>query len=96
MLFPIVTGVLLALRVPFGAIAAVLMLLGAQWYVLFNVLAGASAIPHDLDEAADVYAMKGARPLADAVRPRGASRSSSRASSRPREARGTPRSSPRR
>jgi NitT/TauT family transport system permease protein len=59
MLFPIVTGVLLALRVPFGAIAAVLMFLGAQWYVLFNVLAGASAIPHDLDEAADVYAMKG-------------------------------------
>jgi NitT/TauT family transport system permease protein len=60
MLFPIVTGALLALRVPFGAIAAVLMLLGAQWYVLFNVLAGASAIPHDLDEAADVYAMTGA------------------------------------
>jgi len=60
MLFPIVTGVLLALRVPFGVIAAVLMFLGAQWYVLFNVLAGASAIPHDLDEAADVYAMKGA------------------------------------
>jgi NitT/TauT family transport system permease protein len=59
MVFPIVTGVLLALRMPFGAIAAVLMLLGAQWYVLFNVLAGASAIPHDLDEAADVYAMKG-------------------------------------
>ena len=59
MLFPIVTGVLLVLRVPFGAIAAVLMLLGAQWYILFNVLAGASAIPHDLDEAADVYAMKG-------------------------------------
>jgi NitT/TauT family transport system permease protein len=59
MLFPIVTGVLLALRVPFGAIAAVLMFLGAQWYILFNVLAGASAIPHDLDEAADVYAMKG-------------------------------------
>ncbi len=59
MLFPVVTGVLLALGVPFGAIAAVLMFLGAQWYVLFNVLAGASAIPHDLDEAADVYAMKG-------------------------------------
>jgi NitT/TauT family transport system permease protein len=59
MLFPIVTGVLLMLRVPFSAIAAVLMLLGAQWYILFNVLAGASAIPHDLDEAADVYAMRG-------------------------------------
>jgi NitT/TauT family transport system permease protein len=59
MIFPIVTGGLLLLRVPFGAIAAVLMLLGAQWYVLFNVLAGASAIPHDLDEAADVYVMRG-------------------------------------
>jgi len=59
MLFPIVTGVLLVLGVPFGAIAAVLMFLGAQWYVLFNVLAGASAIPHDLDEAAEIYAMKG-------------------------------------
>jgi len=42
------------------------MLLGAQWYVLFNVLAGASAIPHDLDEAADVYAMKGASRWLDA------------------------------
>ncbi len=60
MIFPIVTGALLVLHVPFGAIAAVLMLLGAQWYVLFNVLAGASAIPHDLDEVADVCAMKGA------------------------------------
>ncbi len=60
MLFPIVTGILIAFHVPFGAIAAVLMLLGAQWYILFNVLAGASAIPHDLDEVADVYAMRGA------------------------------------
>ena len=45
MIFPIVTGALLALHVPFAVIAAVLMLLGAQWYVLFNVLAGASAVP---------------------------------------------------
>jgi NitT/TauT family transport system permease protein len=28
------------------------MALGAQWYILFNVIAGASAIPHDLREAA--------------------------------------------
>jgi NitT/TauT family transport system permease protein len=40
-------------------IAAVLMLLGAQWYVLFNVLAGASAVPPDLIEAADVYGVDG-------------------------------------
>jgi NitT/TauT family transport system permease protein len=59
MLFPLVTGVLLALRVPFTIIAAALMLLGAQWYVLFNVLAGATAIPHDLEEASETYSVKG-------------------------------------
>ena len=31
------------------------MLLGTQWYVLFNVIAGAMAIPSDLKEAAAVY-----------------------------------------
>jgi NitT/TauT family transport system permease protein len=30
-----------------------LMILGAQWYILFNVIAGASAIPKDLLQAAD-------------------------------------------
>src|SRR5262249_60163639 len=51
MIFPLVTGALLAIHVPFAVIASALMLLGAQWYVLFNVLAGASAIPHDLARA---------------------------------------------
>ena len=59
MLFPLVTGALLALHVPFTVVAAVLMLMGAQWYVLFNVLAGASAMPHDLEEASDTYSVKG-------------------------------------
>jgi NitT/TauT family transport system permease protein len=59
MLFPLVTGGLLLLHVPFSVIAAVLMLLGAQWYVLFNVLAGASAVPPDLIEATDVYRVAG-------------------------------------
>jgi hypothetical protein len=30
------------------------MLLGSQWYILFNVLAGASAMPHDLREVAEI------------------------------------------
>ena len=60
MIFPIVTGALLALHVPFSVIASALMLLGAQWYVLFNVLAGASAIPHDLEEASSTYKLVGA------------------------------------
>jgi NitT/TauT family transport system permease protein len=36
-----------------GSIA--LMLMGTQWYILFNVIAGAMAIPSDLKEAADIY-----------------------------------------
>ncbi len=30
-------------------------MLGAQWYILFNVIAGAMSIPHDLNEAASVF-----------------------------------------
>ncbi|HJT76234.1 MAG TPA: ABC transporter permease subunit [Gemmataceae bacterium] len=36
-----------------------LMLLGTQWYVLFNVIAGATAIPADLKEAAVSYRVNG-------------------------------------
>ncbi|MCI4590814.1 ABC transporter permease subunit [Sphingobium sp. BYY-5] len=36
-----------------------LMILGTQWYILFNVIAGASAIPTDLREAADMFGVKG-------------------------------------
>jgi NitT/TauT family transport system permease protein len=59
MIFPLVTGALLAIGVPFAIVASALMLLGAQWYVLFNVLAGASAVPHDLEEAAATYRLSG-------------------------------------
>jgi NitT/TauT family transport system permease protein len=31
------------------------MLLGTQWYILFNVIAGAMSIPSDLREAASLY-----------------------------------------
>ncbi|MBN8848308.1 MULTISPECIES: ABC transporter permease subunit [unclassified Sphingomonas] len=36
-----------------------LMVLGTQWYILFNVIAGASAIPNDLREAAGMFGVKG-------------------------------------
>ena len=35
----------------------VLMLLGTQWYILFNVIAGAMSIPADLKEATHLYEM---------------------------------------
>jgi NitT/TauT family transport system permease protein len=31
------------------------MMLGTQWYILFNVIAGAMAIPSDLKEVADLF-----------------------------------------
>ncbi|HXP95842.1 MAG TPA: ABC transporter permease subunit, partial [Telmatospirillum sp.] len=36
-----------------------LMLLGAQWYILFNVIAGASAFPNDLREVAETLRLRG-------------------------------------
>jgi NitT/TauT family transport system permease protein len=38
-----------------GAASLLLMLLGTQWYILFNVIAGAMAIPTDLKEASRVF-----------------------------------------
>lgn len=36
-----------------------LMILGAQWYILFNVIAGASTLPKDLLQVADNFAVTG-------------------------------------
>jgi NitT/TauT family transport system permease protein len=38
-----------------GLAAMALMLLGTQWYILFNVIAGAMAIPTDLKEASGIF-----------------------------------------
>ncbi len=60
-LFPVL--LLGLLSVPQGAnIAAVLlMLLGTQWYLLFNIIAGASAIPQDLQYTSDLMRLRGLR-----------------------------------
>ena len=54
-LFPIVLLVLIRLGGGLGIGAIVLLLLGTQWYILFNVIAGASAIPTDLKEVCSVF-----------------------------------------
>jgi len=55
--FAIVIFLDIGLSLNFGAI--VLMALGTQWYVLFNVIAGASAVPSDLKEAMDNLGVRG-------------------------------------
>jgi NitT/TauT family transport system permease protein len=54
-LFPIVLLLLIRLGGGLGIGAIVLLLLGTQWYILFNVIAGASAIPTDLKEVCSVF-----------------------------------------
>jgi NitT/TauT family transport system permease protein len=46
-----------------------LMILGTQWYILFNVIAGASAFPSDLREAAGSLHLKGWRWWVKAILP---------------------------
>jgi NitT/TauT family transport system permease protein len=58
MLFPLVIAMLKAAGVSLGWGSVVLMLLGTQWYILFNVIAGSMAIPGDLREAAHSYRLR--------------------------------------
>jgi NitT/TauT family transport system permease protein len=53
-LFPVLLLVLLPLPAGLNIAAVVLMLMGTQWYVLFNVIAGTSAIPQDLRYTTDL------------------------------------------
>jgi len=54
-LFPIVLLVLIRIGGGLGLGSVVLLLLGTQWYILFNVIAGAMAIPTDLKEASSLF-----------------------------------------
>ena len=59
--FPVLLIVLIGFPGGVSIGAVLLMLLGTQWYVLFNVIAGAMAIPSDLREAAVTYKVTGWR-----------------------------------
>jgi NitT/TauT family transport system permease protein len=51
-LFPVVVLVVAELPAGLNLAAVLLMLMGTQWYLLFNVIAGATAIPQDLQYTA--------------------------------------------
>lgn len=57
MLFPLVIAALARFGVGLNYGCVLLMLLGTQWYILFNVIAGAMAIPGDLREAATSFGL---------------------------------------
>ncbi|MBU6257765.1 MAG: ABC transporter permease subunit [Burkholderiales bacterium] len=59
MTFPIVVGWFVAAHIGMNWGSIGLIAMGTQWYILFNVIAGAMAIPNDLQEAARVNGLEG-------------------------------------
>ncbi len=58
-LFPFAVYVFVHAGISLDIGGILLMALGAQWYILFNVIAGAQAIPTDLKEAMDNLGVHG-------------------------------------
>jgi NitT/TauT family transport system permease protein len=54
-LFPLILVALSRIGIGLGIGSVVLMLLAAQWYILFNVIAGAQAIPSELREVGRLF-----------------------------------------
>jgi NitT/TauT family transport system permease protein len=59
MLFPLVTGLFLAFGASFQWVSMLLIMLGTQWYLLFNVMSGARGIPQDLRSCSDILRLSG-------------------------------------
>jgi NitT/TauT family transport system permease protein len=58
-LFPFAVIAIVGLHLNPNIWLSPLMVLGTQWYILFNVIAGASAIPTDMKEAAQIFGIRG-------------------------------------
>ena len=56
--FPIIVMWLINSRGGINLASIVLMLLGTQWYILFNVIAGAQSIPADLKEVSKIFRLR--------------------------------------
>jgi NitT/TauT family transport system permease protein len=57
--FPVILLLLIKIGSGIGVGAMIFLLLGTQWYILFNVIAGAMAIPTDLKEACAIARITG-------------------------------------
>jgi NitT/TauT family transport system permease protein len=69
LLFPIVVFLIVHFHAEPKIWLSPLMILGAQWYILFNVIAGASAFPTDFREAASSFHIHGWRWWRDVMLP---------------------------
>jgi NitT/TauT family transport system permease protein len=69
LLFPIAVFAIVRYHLTPAIWLTPLMILGTQWYILFNVVAGASAMPTDLREAAASFRIHGRRWWSDVMLP---------------------------
>lgn len=58
LLFPFFVVIMLRYGLNVEIWTAPLLMLGAQWYILFNVIAGASVIPKDVLDSAEIFHVK--------------------------------------
>jgi len=59
LLYPIAIILIIKYALNVNIWVSPLMVLGTQWYILFNVIAGASTIPEDLRQTTESFAVKG-------------------------------------
>ena len=59
LLFPVVASIIVSLRLDAELWLSPLLILGAQWYILFNVIAGAMAMPRELKDVSRNLQLKG-------------------------------------
>jgi NitT/TauT family transport system permease protein len=59
LLFPLVFMLIVHYHLNINIWVSPLMILGAQWYILFNVIAGASVLPRELHDTVSVLQVKG-------------------------------------
>jgi NitT/TauT family transport system permease protein len=59
LMFPVAVVLIVRFNLNVDVWVSPLMILGTQWYILFNVIAGASAFPTDLREAAGMFHIRG-------------------------------------
>jgi NitT/TauT family transport system permease protein len=57
-LFPMVVAAIVSFHLNPNIWLSPLMVLGTQWYIAFNVIAGASAFPTDLREVSTIYGLR--------------------------------------
>ncbi|MFU8797746.1 MAG: ABC transporter permease [Gammaproteobacteria bacterium] len=59
LLFPFVVVLIVTYKLNVNVWTTPLMILGAQWYILFNVIAGTSAIPKELKQVSENFGLRG-------------------------------------